>query len=316
MPAKVPNNKRNEETKQKRVPLKPDIKKLASRSANVLNHSGADSEGLSSSDVLALQREAGNEAVTQLLSSTPTSLPIQTKLKVGPTNDLYEHEADRMADKVMGISSSTESKQVARDASPSIQRQTPEEEELLQMKPLVQRQELDEEEELLQMKPLAQRVGEEIQAAKSYQLGPQDSRKGFETGNSIEGKIKTLRGGGKPLPEKVRTFMEPRFKTDFSGVRIHTGKDAAKLNLSLRARAFTHGKDIYMGDGSYNPGSETGKRLLAHELTHVVQQGGAKNIQPKPGVQRQELEEEELLQMKPLVGHQEIPNVHEQPPDY
>jgi hypothetical protein len=70
-----------------------------------------------------------------------------------------------------------------------------------------------------------------------------------------------------------------------------------------------------MGEGSYNPGSATGKRLLAHELTHVVQQGGGKKTGSKPRVQRQELEEEELLQTKPLVGRQEIPNTHEGLPE-
>lgn len=315
MPAKVPNNKKIESAKRKRVPLKPDNKKLTSRSADILNRSGTDSEELSSSDVLALQREAGNEAVTQLLSRTTTSFPIQAKLKVGPTNDMYEQEADRMADNVMSMSSSSEGKHIAGDANPSIQRQMPEEEELLQMKPLVQR------------------IEQEIQTAKSYRFQPQDPRKSFEACTAFEEKIDTQRGSGKPLPEKVRTFMEPRFKADFSGVRIHTGKDAAKLNRSLRARAFTHGQDIYMDEGSYNPGSETGKRLLAHELTHVVQQGGGKKLQAeprvqrqeleeeellqmKPQVQRQELDEEELLQMKPQVQRQEIPNVHEQPPDY
>jgi hypothetical protein len=77
--------------------------------------------------------------------------------------------------------------------------------------------------------------------------------------------------------------MEPRFGADFSGVRVHTDRESAQMNRELSAQAFTHGRDIYMGEGKYNPGSDAGKRLLAHELTHVVQQGGAiAEAEPQP----------------------------------
>jgi len=75
--------------------------------------------------------------------------------------------------------------------------------------------------------------------------------------------------------------MEPRFGTDFSSVRIHSGGDAVSMNKELHAQAFAHGSDIYFNAGKYNPTSNEGKRLLAHELTHVVQQTGAKQLQPK-----------------------------------
>jgi hypothetical protein len=68
--------------------------------------------------------------------------------------------------------------------------------------------------------------------------------------------------------------MEPRFGADFGGVRVHTGGEADQLNRQLNAQAFTHGQDIYMGAGKYDPASSDGKKLLAHELTHVVQQNG------------------------------------------
>jgi Domain of unknown function (DUF4157) len=66
--------------------------------------------------------------------------------------------------------------------------------------------------------------------------------------------------------------MEPRFGADFSGVRVHTDAGADGLNRSLSAKAFTTGRDIYFRQGEYNPGSSSGRSLLAHELTHVVQQ--------------------------------------------
>lgn len=77
-------------------------------------------------------------------------------------------------------------------------------------------------------------------------------------------------GGGK-LDESVRSRMESAFDTDFSDVRVHTGSSASKLSRSMQATAFTHGSNIYFSEGTYNPNTESGQHLLAHELTHVVQ---------------------------------------------
>ena len=66
--------------------------------------------------------------------------------------------------------------------------------------------------------------------------------------------------------------MEGSFETDFSGVRVHTDQEAAQMNQDLSAQAFTHGSDVYFNEGKFNPESGGGKHLLAHELTHVVQQ--------------------------------------------
>ena len=71
--------------------------------------------------------------------------------------------------------------------------------------------------------------------------------------------------------------MSNAFGTDFSSVRVHTGSNAVQMNQGLNARAFTHGSDVYFNKGEYSPNSSNGKSLLAHELTHVVQQGGARN---------------------------------------
>jgi hypothetical protein len=80
------------------------------------------------------------------------------------------------------------------------------------------------------------------------------------------------KGGGRPLEPEVRTFMESRFGEDLSGVRVHTDTHAAETAEWLNAVAYTVGRDIFFGAGKYNPQSTEGKRLLAHELTHVVQQ--------------------------------------------
>jgi len=91
----------------------------------------------------------------------------------------------------------------------------------------------------------------------------------------VEQAIQGARGGGRALDGEVRGRMETAFGTDFSGVRVHTGATADQLNRQLAARAFTTGDDIFFRAGEYRPGSSGGRELLAHELTHVVQQQGA-----------------------------------------
>lgn len=82
-------------------------------------------------------------------------------------------------------------------------------------------------------------------------------------------------GGGAPLPASVRNFMEPRFGADFSKVRVHAGADAARQSARLNANAFALGQNIYFGAGQYQPDTPAGKALIAHELTHTIQQGAS-----------------------------------------
>lgn len=103
---------------------------------------------------------------------------------------------------------------------------------------------------------------------------------GFESG------LRASKGSGAPMSGGLRASMEGRFAQDFSHVRIHTGSKAAAMSASINAQAFTHGSDIYFNQNKFDGQSDSGKRLLAHELTHVVQQTGSAPIQPK--VQRAE----------------------------
>lgn len=82
---------------------------------------------------------------------------------------------------------------------------------------------------------------------------------------------------GEPIPQSVRHTLETELKADFSGVRVHTGKNAKKLTTAVGAQAFTHGTHIFFGSGQYQPHSAKGKELLVHELTHVVQQRKGSN---------------------------------------
>ena len=103
-------------------------------------------------------------------------------------------------------------------------------------------------------------------------------KKGEATGEvadaGITSKIEASRGGGAALGGETKSFMESRFNTDFSEVRIHTNSQAVQLSGELHAQAFTVGNDIYFNEGKFNPATSEGKQLLAHELTHTIQQSG------------------------------------------
>jgi hypothetical protein len=88
------------------------------------------------------------------------------------------------------------------------------------------------------------------------------------------GEVQRRKGGGSALPDGTRGEMEGHFGADLSGVRIHSDGTAAALSRELNAQAFTTGKDVFFGEGKYNPTSTDGRATLAHELTHVGQQGG------------------------------------------
>ncbi|MFZ2498180.1 eCIS core domain-containing protein [Methanosarcina sp.] len=90
-----------------------------------------------------------------------------------------------------------------------------------------------------------------------------------------------LRSSGQPLDSATRNFMDSRFGYDFSGVRVHTDAKAAEAAHAVNARAFTVGRDIFFGTSQYAPGKRQGKRLLAHELTHVIQQGTGSQFSPQ-----------------------------------
>lgn len=98
---------------------------------------------------------------------------------------------------------------------------------------------------------------------------------GFDPGADFEAQLRRQQHGGQPLQPDLRTFMEQRFGADFGNVRVHADGAAAHLNRTIQAQAFTHGGDIYFGAGRYNPTTPAGQGLLAHELTHTIQQGAS-----------------------------------------
>jgi hypothetical protein len=106
---------------------------------------------------------------------------------------------------------------------------------------------------------------------------PLDGR--FAPSSQVEHEITASQSGGQPLPADLREDMETRFGTDFQGVRLHTGEPASRLSRQIGAKGFTQGQHIFMAQGRYDPASGEGRRLLAHELAHTVQQGGSSGAQ-------------------------------------
>jgi hypothetical protein len=202
---------------------------------------------------LGLQRSAGNLATGRLLRG---SLGLfQPKLRVGPPGDAYEREADRVADAVLRgpaapVSISTVSGTVQRRCAKC-------------------QQELEEQRAggaVVQRKCSCQDEEEEVVQPKASPGGTSPSTPSFEA------RVNALRGGGSPLPDSARSFFEPRFGHDLGAVRVHTGTAARDAARAVHARAFTVGNDVVFGAGEYSPESSAGRHLLAHELTHVVQQ--------------------------------------------
>jgi hypothetical protein len=107
------------------------------------------------------------------------------------------------------------------------------------------------------------------------------------SGRGIEGEVPpivhdVLRSPGQPLDSATRAFMEPRFGHDFSQVRVHTDANAAESSRAVNALAYMVGQDVMFGAGQYAPGTPAGNKILAHELTHVVQQAAAGNPVSQP----------------------------------
>lgn len=166
--------------------------------------------------------------------------PIQPKLTIGAPGDKYEQEADLVAKQVVTQIHSPQTL----NAPTSAQRQNLPEEDELMMKPMLQRQE-----------------------------GSRDAAP------NLEQAINQARGSGQPLDKKIRGSMEQAFGANFGDVRVHTNTQADGMNRALHSRAFTTKQDVFFKRGEYQPDNRGGQELIAHELTHVVQQGGKAVVQ-------------------------------------
>ena len=212
---------------------------------------------------------------------------IQAKLSIGEPNDKYEQEANAVAAQVVQKINQPQTQQ-------SVQRvdEETENKDTLQMKPLANIQRFDppgeeepkEEIDDLQMKPLAniqrfdppgeEEPKEEIDDLQMKPTLQRVGRDGGEISQELESEIQSARGSGSALDPALQRSMRQSMGADFSGVKIHTDSQSDQLNQVLQAKAFTTGSDVFFRAGEYNPSSKSGQELIAHELTHVVQQSG------------------------------------------
>lgn len=160
---------------------------------------------------------------------------IQAKFIIGAPGDKYEQEADRIAAQVVNQINAP----VAQQESQNLQHKT-------------------------QAVEIQKRPWLRFQAKHDSMAAPAE----------LESSIQQAKSGGQPLADNTRQPMEQAFGTDFSGVKVHTDTKADQLSQSIQAKAFTTGQDVFFRQGEYNPGSRGGQELIAHELTHVVQQNG------------------------------------------
>jgi len=245
---------------------------------------------------------------------------IQPKLSVSTPDDPHEKEADRVADQVMRMPEPAAA-QVETPSQHGEELQRKEEEEqpvhakletphitAIQCKqqgksinpsrmPFVQR---SSNEEVTMDAGDAAQSGYHSEGHLSLKAQPLCRSPGMPVNDrgppaassNFESALSSSKGHGSALPSDTMQTMNTRFNTDFSDVRIHTGSTAETLSNSINAQAFTHGSDIYFNTGKFQPGTEGGGLLLAHELTHTIQQGSisqpaqGSTVSRKPIVQR------------------------------
>jgi hypothetical protein len=215
-------------------------------SANLTSSNApAPVSGLEAHPLLHLQRTVGNQAVLQLLKAGSNGLEAgprtapQAKLTVSTPGDSYELEADQIAEQVM------------RMPEPQLQRACA----CSGGCPSCQTQQSSQAHEHLQTKPAGA------------------SASGQTTASPLVNDV--LGSSGQPLDTATRAFMEPRFGYDFSAVRVHSGAVAEQSAREVNANAYTVGHNIVFAAGRFTPQTHEGQRLIAHELTHVVQQSGS-----------------------------------------
>lgn len=190
------------------------------------------------SKITPIQAKPQFGGLSSELIAASSRLTIQPKLTIGEPDDQYEQEADRVAAEV-----------VNRINTPSTQPSS-------QDQPIQRKADTEEDDEL-QMKPMLQHHAD---------------RGGMAASSDLEASIQRLRGSGQPLDDSIRLPMEQAFGADFSQVRVHADAQSERLNRSISAQAFTTKNDIFFRQGAYQPTNKEGQELIAHELTHVVQQ--------------------------------------------
>ncbi|MBN9297691.1 MAG: DUF4157 domain-containing protein [Filimonas sp.] len=213
---------------------------------------------------VSIQQSARQTLIQQKAQAIFSKAPsIQTKLEIGKANDHFEAEADAVADRVMSIPDSAlqSAKQTTTPSSTKVSAKA----------------------SGISRSVIPLRISQKSIQPKIIQRQSAVPSAALQTFN-IEGRLNSTSGRGSPLDPKVAAFMEPRFGVDFGNVQVHTGAYAAQMNNALGSHAFAYSNNIYFNQGQYQPNSTSGLRLIAHELTHVVQQGTAIRRKADPTV--------------------------------
>ena len=192
---------------------------------------------------------------SELQQELALSAFVQAKLTVSRPDDPYEQEADRVADQALRKVAAVGLPSGGLDGEPTVQRA----------------EDLTTGDENAAGVPL-------ILLFSVQQDGVQarSEAEGFDVSDDFEAELAATKGGGGSIPTPAREEMESAFGADFSSVRLHTDNHAVSMSRKINAYAFTHSNDIYFNEGMFNPSTDVGKHLLAHELTHTIQQGEGK----------------------------------------
>ncbi|NVO58267.1 DUF4157 domain-containing protein [Rhodobacteraceae bacterium B1Z28] len=240
----------------------------------MLTHANSSGARTTGGDTFVVQRACDCDGKSKNAEKCPScvaadKLGIQGKYRLNRPGDAYEQEADRTAERVTLGGAATGS---ALPVTPLIQRMESgaEEEEELQTK-RIQRQ-AEEEEEELQAKPIQRQAEEEEEELQMKSAGTPTAR-----GNTSRA-AQAVQAGGRPLSRGERSYFEPRFGHDLGAVRLHTDAAAQTAARGIGARAYTLKNSIAFAPGEYAPDTNSGRRLLAHEITHTLQQGGDRTI--------------------------------------
>ncbi|MCW3085871.1 MAG: hypothetical protein JWP12_3237 [Bacteroidetes bacterium] len=186
-------------------------------------------------------------------TGSSSQILIQPQLEIGKEDDdVHEKEAEHVADKVMRMPDSEDEKNKMPESKPLLQKM-PESPALMKMPESIAR-------------PKMRESGLQIRKQSM------NSSAGISAPQKVEKGINNSKGSGQSLSPGLQQEMGNKMNADFSDVKIHSDENAAEMNKEVSAKAFTHGNDIYFNNGQYNPASNQGKHLLAHELTHTVQQ--------------------------------------------
>ncbi|MEA5472412.1 DUF4157 domain-containing protein [Spirulina sp. 06S082] len=203
--------------------------------------------------------DAGQPSPSALMSQ----LGIQAKMTIGESNDKYEQEADRVSRAVVQRLQTSATGLTGNSGDTSGDNDN----DSIQRKPLMAGMRGNSS---LQMPPPISRI-----QAKPAALQRREAVDGGDASPGLETAINRAQSGGQPLDTGTQTSMGQAMGANFSGVRVHTDTQSDRLNRAVQARAFTTGSHIFFKQGEYNPGSRGGQELIAHELTHVVQQNGS-----------------------------------------